>query len=92
MPVVAGIVNVPSTAQTVDCVVLGSTGVTTTITLPAVNTTATLISVAGVTTTLAAKRGRYELTLPAALCNDPTYGCTVGGAPLIVVENQPAKK
>ena len=66
-------------------------GVTTTITLPAVNTEATLISVAGVTATVTAKRGRYELTLPAALCNDPTYGCIIGGTPVIVVESQPAK-
>lgn len=66
-------------------------GLTTTVTLPAANTTATLVNTNGTTTTLTAKRGYYHLTLPAALCNDPTYGCTVGGTPLIVVENQPTK-
>jgi len=66
-------------------------GLTTTVTLPAVNTTATLVSTDGTTTTLTAKRGRYDLTLPAARCNDPTYGCTIGGKPVIVVESQPAK-
>ena len=66
-------------------------GVTTTITLPAVNTEATLVSTDGTTTTLTATRGHYDLTLPAALCNDPKYGCTIGGTPVIVVESQPAK-
>jgi hypothetical protein len=63
----------------------------TTITLPAVNTEATLVGTDGITTTLTAKRGRYELTLPAARCNDPSYGCTIGGIPVILVESQPAR-
>jgi len=66
-------------------------GMTTTITLPAVNSEATLVSTDGTTTTLTATRGHYDLTLPAALCNDPKYGCTIGGTPVIVVESQPAR-
>jgi len=66
-------------------------GLTTTVTLPAVNTTATVVNTDGTTSTLTARRGHYDLTLPAALCNDPVYGCTIGGTPLMVVENQPVK-
>lgn len=65
--------------------------VTTTITLPAANREAILVSTDGTTTTLTAKRGRYELTLPAALCNDPNYGCTIGGTPVILVESDPPR-
>ncbi len=28
----------------------------------------------------------YKLTLPAALCADPNFGCVVSGAPLLIVE------
>ena len=66
-------------------------GITTTITLPAANREATLVGMDGVTTTLTATRGRYELTLSAAKCNDPNYGCTIGGTPLIVVEDNPPR-
>lgn len=30
--------------------------------------------------------GRYTLTLPAAVCDDPVVGCVVGGAPWVLVE------
>jgi hypothetical protein len=65
--------------------------VTTTITLPAVNREAVLVGVDGITQTVTAKNGRYELTLPAALCNDPKYGCTIGGTPVILVESAPPR-
>jgi len=35
--------------------------------------------------------GKYRLTLSGAKCDDPHFGCRVGGRPIILVENTPAK-
>jgi hypothetical protein len=67
------------------------TAATTTIALPAWSDTATLVALDGVTQTLTAVNGQFELTLPAAKCNDPNYGCTIGGTPLIVVAEAAAR-
>jgi hypothetical protein len=64
--------------------------VTTTITLPAFAPQATVVALDGITTTIDAVGGQYKIALPAALCNDPNYGCTIGGAPLILIEDAPA--
>lgn len=67
------------------------TNVTTTIALPASASQAVLVGLDGITQTLTAVNGRYSLTLPAAKCNDPNYGCTIGGTPVLVVEEAAAK-
>ena len=66
------------------------TNVTATVALPASAPQALLVGLDGITHTLTAVNGRYALTLPAAKCNDPNYGCTIGGTPLIVVEEAAA--
>jgi hypothetical protein len=40
---------------------------------------------------IAAVNGKYALTLPAAHCDDPNYGCAIGGTPIILVEDAPAR-
>ena len=59
--------------------------------LPAFAPEATLVAVTGLTETIAAVNGRYQLTLPAAKCDDPRFGCAVGGSPIILVEEAPSK-
>jgi hypothetical protein len=62
----------------------------TNISLPAFATEATLVALDGSTRTITAVDGQYKLTLPAAKCDDPKYGCRLGGKPIILVENAPA--
>jgi hypothetical protein len=64
---------------------------TTTVSLPAFAQQATLVAVDGTTQPLAAIDNQYRLTVPGAKCDDPTFGCAVGGAPIILVEDAPAK-
>lgn len=64
---------------------------TTTLSLPAFTQEATLVSADGSTQSIAAIDNRYRLTLPGAKCDDPHFGCAVGGSPVIVVEDAPAK-
>ncbi|HZY44507.1 MAG TPA: hypothetical protein VFF70_07140, partial [Anaerolineae bacterium] len=63
----------------------------TTISLPAFAQQATLVSVDGSTQPLSAINNRYRLTLPGAKCDDPKFGCAVGGSPIILVEDAPSK-
>ncbi len=63
----------------------------TTISLPAFAQQATLISVDGSTQPLAAINNQYRLTLSGAKCDDPKFGCAVGGSPIILVEDAPSK-
>jgi len=65
-------------------------GADTSITLPAFAPEATLVALDGVTQTVAALNGQYRFTLPAAKCDDPNYGCRLGGRPIVLVENAPA--
>jgi hypothetical protein len=64
---------------------------TTTLSLPAYAGTAKLISLDGSIHSIAAVNGKYALTLPAAHCDDPNYGCAIGGTPIILVEDAPAR-
>ena len=50
-------------------------------------TSATLYDTFGKRRSMMWDRDRnYKLTLPAALCADPNFGCVVSGAPLLIVE------
>lgn len=60
------------------------------LTLPAFAPSATLVAPDGVTRTVEAVNRQYQLTLPAARCDDPNYGCRLGGRPTILVEDAPA--
>ncbi|HTP11385.1 MAG TPA: hypothetical protein VMP08_24200 [Anaerolineae bacterium] len=60
-----------------------------TITLPAFASEGLLVSLDGSTQPIAAVNGQYKLTLPAAKCDDPNFGCRIGGHPIVLVENQP---
>lgn len=62
----------------------------TNISLPAFAPEATLVALDGSIQTITAVDGQYKLTLPAAKCDDPKYGCRLGGRPIILVENAPA--
>jgi hypothetical protein len=62
--------------------------VTQTIALQAIAPQAILVNKEGQTRTLKADNGQYVLTLPGALCSDPT-GCFIGGSPLLLVEEGP---
>lgn len=64
---------------------------TTTISLPAFTQQATLVLSNGSTQPLAAINNQYRLTLPGAKCDDPHFGCAVGGSPIILVEDAPSK-
>jgi hypothetical protein len=64
---------------------------TTTISLPAFAPEAQLVALDGTTQTISAVNGTYQITLPAATCNDPSRICAIGGTPIILVENAPAK-
>jgi hypothetical protein len=61
-----------------------------TVTLPAFATEGIIVGLDGSTQPIAAVNGQYRLTLPGAKCDDPNYGCRVGGQPIVLVENQPA--
>jgi hypothetical protein len=50
-----------------------------------------LVALDGSTQPVKAVNGQYRLTLPGAKCDDPNFGCRVGGHPIILVENMPAK-
>jgi hypothetical protein len=60
------------------------------ITLTAFAAEGLLVELDGSTQPIAAVNGQYKLTLPGARCDDPKYGCRVGGHPIVLVENQPA--
>ena len=60
--------------------------VDTTITLPAFAPEGLLVAPDGSTQPIAASDGQYKLNLTAAKCDDPLYGCRVGGRPIILVE------
>ncbi len=60
---------------------------TTTISLPAFAPEGLLVNLDGSTQPITAIGRRYNLTLPGAKCDDPNFGCRVGGHPLILVEN-----
>ncbi len=61
------------------------------ISLPAFAPEATLVSVNGSTQPIAAINNQYRFTLPGAKCDDPRFGCAVGGSPIVLVEDAPAK-
>jgi len=61
---------------------------TQTIAVQAIAPQAILVNKEGETWTLTAEDGQYVLTLPGALCSDPT-GCFIGGSPLLLVEEGP---
>jgi hypothetical protein len=63
----------------------------TNITLPAFAAEGLLVAPDGSTQPIKAVNGKYRLTLPGAKCDDPNFGCRVGGHPIILVENTPAK-
>jgi hypothetical protein len=60
------------------------------IVLPAFAAEAMLVDLDGSLQSIKASNGQYKLTLPAAKCDDPNYGCRVGGHPLVLVENEAA--
>jgi hypothetical protein len=62
--------------------------VTQTIAVQAIAPQAILVNKEGQTRTLTADNGQYVLTLPGALCSDPT-GCFIGGSPLLLIEEGP---
>ncbi len=62
--------------------------VTQTVAVQAIAPQADLVNKEGETRTLTADNGQYVLTLPGALCSDPT-GCFIGGSPLLLVEEGP---
>jgi hypothetical protein len=62
--------------------------VTQTIAVQAIAPQAILVNKERETRTLTADNGQYVLTLPGALCSDPT-GCFIGGSPLLLVEEGP---
>ena len=64
---------------------------TTTISLPAFAPEAQLVALDGTTQAITAVNGAYQIMLPAATCNDPSRICAIGGIPIILVENAPAK-
>jgi Glycosyl hydrolase catalytic core len=63
----------------------------TSITLSAFASEGLLVALDGSTQPIKAVNGKYRLTLPGAKCDDPNFGCRVGGHPIILVENTPAK-
>ena len=65
--------------------------VTTTITLPAFASEGLLVALDGSTQPIKPTGRYYRLTLPGAKCDDPNFGCRVGGHPIILVENKPVK-
>jgi hypothetical protein len=64
---------------------------TTTLSLPAFTQQATLVLSNGSTQPIAAINNQYRFTLPGAKCDDPRYGCAVGGSPIVLVEEAPSK-
>lgn len=62
--------------------------VTRTIAVQAIAPQAILVNKEGETRMLTAEDGQYVLTLPGAVCSDPT-GCFIGGSPLLLVEEGP---
>jgi len=60
------------------------------ITLPAFAAEGLIVALDGSTQPIKAVNGQYQITLPAAKCDDPNYGCRGGGHPIVLVENQPA--
>jgi len=62
-----------------------------TLSLPALTQQAILVAVDGTTRPITAIGNRYKFTLPGAKCDDPTYGCAVGGSPIILIEDTPAR-
>jgi hypothetical protein len=63
----------------------------TNITLPAFAAEGLLVAPDGSTQSIKPINGRYRLTLTGAKCDDPNFGCRVGGRPIILVENKAAK-
>jgi hypothetical protein len=59
------------------------------ITLPAFAAEGLLVALDGSTQPISAVNGQYKITLPGAKCDDPNYGCRIGGHPIVLVENQP---
>jgi hypothetical protein len=64
---------------------------TTTLTLPALASEGVIVNLDGSTQPISAVNGEYELILPAAKCDDPNWGCAIGGQPIILVEAAPAQ-
>jgi hypothetical protein len=62
--------------------------ITQTIAVQAIAPQAILVNKEGEIRTLIPNDGQYVLTLPGALCSDPT-GCFIGGSPLLLVEEGP---
>jgi len=60
------------------------------ITLPAFAPEGMIVALDGSTQPIKAVNGQYEIELPAAKCDDPNYGCRVGGHPIVLVENEAA--
>ncbi len=58
------------------------------ITLPAFADEGLIVALDGSTHSIKAVNGQYKITLPAAKCDDPNYGCRVGGHPIVLVENE----
>ncbi|HSD83628.1 MAG TPA: hypothetical protein VLG46_07210, partial [Anaerolineae bacterium] len=61
-----------------------------TITLPAFAAEGLIVELDGSTHAIKAVNGQYKITLPAAKCDDPNFGCRVGGHPIVLVENEQA--
>ncbi len=60
-----------------------------TVTLPAFAKDGIIVALDGSTQPIAAVNGQYQITLPGAKCDDPNFGCRIGGHPIVLVENQP---
>src|SRR5512143_340377 len=61
-----------------------------TVTLPAFAAEGLIVELDGSTHAIKAVNGQYKITLPAAKCDDPNFGCRVGGHPIVLVENEAA--
>jgi len=61
---------------------------TRTVIVDAISPQALLVDKAGKEMTLKARDGQYALTLPGAICSDPS-GCFIGGSPFLLVEEGP---
>ena len=60
------------------------------VTLPAFAAEGLLVALDGSTQPIQAVNGQYKIALPAAKCDDPNYGCRVGGHPIVLVEAEAA--
>lgn len=67
-------------------VVWAATADNATLIIPARSDSATLYDIRGNEYTVQPESGEYRVAVPGAECNDPVYGCLIGGEPWLLVE------